>query len=219
MTSSYSSSLVHSFSDPKCCFLLWKIWIPILLKWDESQESINRQSCWFVIVTVFFQSTNWIWFCCFNMFWPKCCLKTSWIASIGSLKWPCGECCKSIRKWPCLKIRGWRAFQILKIAPWYFSATRSDESLLTANCSFEQSCLRTKTGTAEVMRFYQNGPETGLRCKSLISATHFRVLLYDVMIYLHYVFILHNAFHKYISSANLVRCSHHLVAKRWAHQL
>lgn len=74
MTSSYSSSLVHSFSDPKCCFLLWKIWIPTLLKWDESQESINRKSCWFVIVTVFFQSTNWIWFCCFNMFRPKCCL-------------------------------------------------------------------------------------------------------------------------------------------------
>lgn len=219
MTSSYSSSLVHSFSDPKCCFLLWKIWIPTLLKWDESQESINRKSCWFVSVTVFFQSTNWIWFCCFNMFRPKCCLihvmnREHWIVEM-TVWWVLQIDTENL----LFANQGMKSFSDCKDSTLVLLSHKIWWISPNCSCSFEQSCLITKTGTAEVMRFYQNGPETGLRCKSLISATHFRVLLYDVMIYLHYVFILHNAFHKYISSANLVRCSHHLVAKRWAHQL
>lgn len=133
MTSSYSSSLVHSFSDPKCCFLLWKIWIPTLLKWDESQESINRKSCWFVSVTVFFQSTNWIWFCCFNMFRPKCCLihvmnREHWIVEM-TVWWVL----QINPKMTLFENQGMKSFSDCKDSTTvYFSATRSDESLLTA---------------------------------------------------------------------------------------
>lgn len=114
--------------------------------------------------------------------------------------WP-SECCKSIRIY-CFKIRGWRPFQII--------GTSQLEDLM----NLSQLQLQFWAISLNKQNWYSWSdeilPEWGLKPD---FATNLLFLQPTFKFFLHYVFILHNSFYKCISSANLVRCSHHLVAK------
>ena len=84
VTSSYSSSLVHSFSDKNVAFYCGRSGYQHHWSGTNKKSQSTGNLSGFVIVG-YWQSTNWIWFCCFNMFRPK--FWFHFTSSIGWIGW------------------------------------------------------------------------------------------------------------------------------------